>query len=182
MKVLALDQSSNISGWAYFDGENLVKYDILDVSKCGKAMERMSMIVQWIDWFVLNHEIDLMIFEDVVLQNEAKYKQTNEYKESHADEDAVDNIITFQTLTKLLGILEYYCNSKKIKYKIIKPSEWRSACGISGTKRQIVKQGAIDFVKKKWGLDVKEDVNEAICIGWSEVQPKNVKAWGNFIN
>lgn len=181
MKVLALDQSSNISGYAYFNDQELIEYNILDVSNFGKAIDRMCMVVQWIDWFIKKNEVDLIVFEDVVLQNEAKYKKTEQYKENHTDEESVDNILTFQTLTKLLGILEYNCKIKNIKYKIKKPPAWRADCNIQGTKRHVVKQEAINFVKKKWNIDAKEDACEAICIGWSEVKPE-LKGWGTWGN
>jgi len=178
MKILAIDQSSNISGWSYFHEKELIKYDLLDVSKCGKTINRISMIIKWIDWFIKNHEVDLIIFEDVGFQNESKYKQTQEYQENHEDRD---NVATFQTLSKLLGVLEYHCTINNIQYQIKKPSAWRSSCGIKGTKRHEVKKNALDFVKKKWNLDIEEDIAEAICIGWSEVGAKNFKhTWGTF--
>ena len=50
---------------------------------------------------------------------------------------------------------------------ILKPTEWRKACGFKQgrVKREQLKQQAIDFVKDVYHLQVTDDEADAICIG-----------------
>jgi len=55
---------------------------------------------------------------------------------------------------------------KKYLFFTISPSQWKSTCGIKGRKREEQKKNAQLFVKKKFDIDVDEDIADAICQGW----------------
>jgi len=52
-----------------------------------------------------------------------------------------------------------------IGFTIVKPSEWKSKCGIKGRKREEQKLNTQIFVKDKYGFDCSEDEADAIGIG-----------------
>lgn len=57
---------------------------------------------------------------------------------------------------------------KKIEIEYIYPSSWRAKCGIQtgrGIKRTTLKQADINFVKENYGIEVNDDIADAICIG-----------------
>ena len=75
----------------------------------------------------------------------------------------------------------------ELKVDFLLPSQWRSKLGIfdgtrDGTKRDILKQKAIETANKTFGLTLnwvspksarnEDDVAEAILIGWSEIKPR----------
>jgi hypothetical protein len=61
------------------------------------------------------------------------------------------------------------------------PSEWRKVCGIktgTGVRRESLKPLDIAFAKNTYGLDVNDDIADAIGIGHAYVSTNNTAtAW-----
>lgn len=89
-------------------------------------------------------EPDFVVFEGVQYQN---------------------NQLTYSQLSQLQGIIMGYFFDINMGFTIVKPSEWKSYCGIKGRKREEQKKNTQEFVKKKYDIEVNEDTADAIGIG-----------------
>lgn len=95
---------------------------------------------------------DCVVFEGVSLQN---------------------NPSTLTLLARLQGAMIQTCLNCKISYEILPASSWRKLLCFNqgkGIARKQLKEQAIEFVKREFGILVKEDIAEAICIGMAYVK------------
>ena len=100
-KLLALDQSSRITGWAVFYGEELVAHGKISVDDpdIGERLYKIkTQVIELID----KYEITEVVFEDIQLQT-----------------NVVQNVKTFKVLANVYGIILELCEELQIKYKII---------------------------------------------------------------
>lgn len=69
------------------------------------------------------------------------------------------------------------CDICGVKYEIVRPSEWRKELGFrqGATKREELKQQAIDYVLKNYGEEVSSDEADAICIALATLKKLNDK-------
>lgn len=144
MRILALDQATK-TGWALFDNDKLIDYGIEDFTDIKDFPEKVNAIKHW---------------------------YTNKIKETKAEVFALENV-QYQTnarvhrdLSKLLGVLENYLLDNKYLYIIVDNGEWKSTCGVKGRKRVEQKKNAQLFVKRKFGIEVSDDIADSICIAW----------------
>lgn len=84
------------------------------------------------------------------------------------------NIQTHRALMWLQAALAFlvHDNFKIIEIEYIYPSSWRAKCGIKngrGIKRETLKEADIRFVKDNYGIDVNDDIADAIAIGHSQI-------------
>lgn len=74
-------------------------------------------------------------------------------------------MVTYKKLAHVQGALIVTCIENNIPYKIVPPATWRSSCGVKGKVRSEYKPAAQKHVLDKYGLNVTDDVADAICIG-----------------
>ena len=148
MKVLSFDQSTRVSGWAYFEDGEYVCSGVVDMSKSNLETSERSFEMARRLWKILKeYKPDYLIIEDTQQQN---------------------NVKTVITLSRLQGMIIGYAEAHKIKVHILLPSQWRAALSYSQgpkVKRAELKQQSADYVKKEYGFVKTEDENEAICEG-----------------
>ena len=145
IKLLCLDQATLKSGYSVFENNALITYGFLEVDPIEKnIIERMKLMSDLIIELVESLNPSFIVFEDTQMQNNSK---------------------TFQQLSQFQGVLMQYFFKIDIGFCIVKPSEWKSCCGIKGRKRVEQKQNTIEFVKDKYGFDCSEDVADAVGIG-----------------
>ena len=143
--ILSLDLSTKSSGWAVVDGETVADYGLI-TSASTDLIKRIHIMIDGI--------------------NEVLKK----YPEGGY---GVGNQKTHKALMYLQAALEFLIHdeyNKKVEIEYIFPSSWRAACGIKngrGIKRTTLKEADIAFVKEKFGLDVNDDIADAICIGYA---------------
>lgn len=147
-KILAIDQSTKITGYSIFIDKKLETYGLLKSNEKEKnPIERMKEMNDKIIALINNVKPDYIVFEQVQFQN---------------------NYGTFQQLSQLQGIIMAYLFSINIGFTLIEPTAWKSCCGIKGRKRIEQKENTQKFVKNTYGYDVSEDEADAIGIGyWS---------------
>lgn len=169
MFYLALDLSSKSSGYAVFEDKKLMKYGCITAASSNV-------------W----HRIDKMILElDKILQ---QYQFSHIYIEDVYPEDVKGNLTVWKTLTYLQGFVLHLLDKYDLKSTFLTASSWRSKCGIHtgrGIKRESLKAKDIAFVKNHFGLDVNDDVADAICIGCAvlgvaPIQPEVSKTADGF--
>lgn len=96
---------------------------------------------------IVQSNVDHVVFEDVSLQT---------------------NVSTLILLAQIQGAIINTCVMNDICYSVYKATFWRSKLGFNqsrNVKRPELKQQAKDYVFNKYGLKLKEDLCDAICIG-----------------
>ena len=148
MKVLIFDQSTRVSGWAYFENGNYICSGVIDMNKSKLETDRRSFEMAKEIWKIIKkHNPDELIIENVQQQSSPS---------------------TVIILARLAGMIIGYAEAHNVHVHILLPSQWRKALGYSQgakVKRQELKQQSIDYVKKNLELDLSEDECEAIAEG-----------------
>lgn len=154
MKVLSFDQASIVTGYAVIDNGILIEYGAIDLSKEPKT-ERFKKMIGNIKAKIFNINPDIIIFEDVSLQN---------------------NPNTLTKLARIQGAIIAYCNEISCPYIIYAPAYWRKILQFKqgrGVARTDLKKQAVELVKTQFKIEkIKEDICEAICIGFAYLQSK----------
>lgn len=159
MIILSLDLSTKSSGWAIFEEKKLLEKGC--ISETGKtALDRIPKILKSLKNILDEYNPDKVIIEDVL------------------PEDVNHNQNVFKSLTYLQGFVVVELNERKIPYEFVTASHWRKNCGIRtgrGIKRDTLKTADVNFVKEKYNITVNDDIADAICIGYSYINPKEEK-------
>ena len=159
MRVLSLDQSTRITGFAIFDDGQYVKSGVIDLHKIKDTDERSKQMAVEICKLIGDANPSIVIIEEVQQQS---------------------NVSTVIKLARIQGVAIGFCAAHNIDLHILTPSRWRSALSYKQgpkVKREELKQQSRDFVKNVLGLQIdSEDENEATAIneaahriyGWSD--------------
>lgn len=157
MRLLSLDASTKATGWAVFEDTKLLDYGCI-TSASTDLIKRIYIMKDGIKEIIENYNIEKIIIEEV--RPEGGF--------------GVGNIQTHRALMWLQAGIAFMLHDefKKLNLEYIYPSEWRAKCGIKngrGVKRQSAKVLDVAFVKENYGVDVNDDIADAICIGHAEV-------------
>ena len=148
MRILALDQALQTTGWAIFEDRKLVDCGKFIVEKKGSMAKRLHCIQQEIAKLLFDKEdgkIDFIVFEGI--QNQS-------------------NNETFKKLAYVQAAIMLFCYQAMIDFSILAPSEWRKLNGGGyGKTRGEQKENAIEKVKQWYSLEVDSDTADAINIG-----------------
>lgn len=147
VRLCSIDFSSKKTGIAYFINGKYKCHRLIDCSE-HKDMEARFYNMCLGIWEVLEIIKPNIIYieETVVLRN----AQTQRF------------------LTRIQGVIYAWCMNNGCEFNTIRPTQWRAAIGISqgrNVKREQLKAQAIQYVKRKYDLDVNDDEADAICIG-----------------
>lgn len=143
MRILSLDQSTKITGYAIFDDNKYICSGKI-TSDDKNPIERINIMVSGIDGLIQKYNPDLVLFEDVQFQK---------------------NYRSFQLLSQLQGAIIYLLCVKNIAFQIISVNTWRKRLGFTARKRVEQKQEAINYIMDNFGIKCDDDEAEAICIG-----------------
>lgn len=154
MKVLAIDASTKSTGIAIFENNNLIYYGNI-ISNKGFFIDRIKQMKQKI----------LSIYKE--------YKPTDVVMEDVLPQDVKHNQTVFKALIYLQAsiVISLYLENKQ-NVQLYTASHWRKLCGIKtgrGIVRQTLKKASVDLVKKRYKLDVNDDISDAICLGYAYV-------------
>ena len=149
MRIFALDQASYKTGYALFDGIDLVRWGHLDAKRCDTTHERVEDMMTLINNLIVKIHPHKVIFEDVQLQGSPQ---------------------TLILLARIQGAIINCCTANGIPYKMYLPTKWRSIIGIKqgkgeGRKRADLKEQAIAFVREAYEINIGDDCAESITIG-----------------
>lgn len=156
MNILAIDASTKASGYAIFVDDNLASYGCITEND-SNVLNRIDFMSYKLDKLLENDKIEKVFIEDVM------------------PEEVQHNQGVYKALMYLQGAIAMKFNKSGYKLNFFVASEWRKKCGIRtgrGIKRKDLKDAAILFVKNNYGIDVEEDVAEAICIGHAALNKK----------
>ena len=146
MLVVGIDGSTNSTGLAVMEDGELKFRTLIDLHKEKNAMKRIQNMLLKICEILDEYKIDAIYMEKSVLKS---------------------NVDTVQKLANLAGGIILYCAQNGIEFNHPLPSEWRAKIGIkqsSKIKRETLKEEAILAVKNEYGINVNDDVAEAILV------------------
>jgi Holliday junction resolvasome RuvABC endonuclease subunit len=147
MKIIGIDGATKNSGLAFFEDGRLIDYKLISLS--GDVNIRLPKMMMAICAYINKHKPDKIIMEKSILTT---------------------NVDGVQKLANLAGAVMFFAYSKGIEFEHQYPTEWRAKIGLSQSKkikRDVLKQEAIAVVKQEYGLDVGDDVSEAILMARS---------------
>ena len=164
MSLLSLDLSTKSSGWAVFDGNKLNDYGCI-TSSSTDLIKRIHIMTDGIKEILNKHNIEKIVVEEV------------------RPDLGGSNLQTHRALMWLQASIAFLIHDEfnKVQIEYIYPSSWRAACGIKngrGIRRESLKQYDVTFVKETFGIQVNDDIADAIGIGYSQInQVSNEINW-----
>ena len=149
MKILALDQSTRVTGWAVFADDVLQEYGKFDAENAGADIgKRLTYIREKVKALIDKHNIEKILIEEIQLQNTVG-----------------NNVVTYKKLAYVQAILIQMLDELKLPYEIIASSSWKSTLGIKGRARAEQKKNAQIYVNTVYGIKATQDECDSICIG-----------------
>lgn len=158
MKGLGLDMSTRSTGWAYFEDGQLKEYGCITASS-DDLIKRIHKMIDELKIIIEKYGIEKIILEEV--RPQGGY--------------GVGNLQTHKALMWLQGALAMmvHDNFKNVKIDYILPNSWRAKVGIKtgrGITRTSLKPMDIKFARDTFGIDVNDDIADAIGVGYSQAQ------------
>ena len=155
MNILSIDASTKSTGYAIYKHNKLVQYNYI-TSTSNDLFNRIKVMVQEIDK-VLSNNLDL---EYVILQQ--------------VRQQGFVNVKTYKALMYLQGCIQLLIHQKykHLQTDFLYPSTWRKVCQIKqgrGVQRATQKQLDIKWVKDNFGIQVNDDIADAIGLGYAYI-------------
>lgn len=160
MNILALDQASNVTGWAIFNGDRLDSYGKIDLHTIPDIYLRIHELKLQVKTLIQENNIDKIILEDIYM-----------------DGQKINNVQTFKILAEVFGVLYELCLDLNKPVDAILAGTWKSALGIKGKTRPEQKRAAQVWVNETYGIKPIQDICDAICIGKCAIQQSQFE-WG----
>lgn len=153
-KMVGADTSTTCTGLALYVNGEFKEYAELSFpsKKYPNSEERMSLMAKAITTTLSKWKADMVYIE--------------------IPQGAGGNVKLARQLGQMLGVVRGWCASHDADYTEMEPSEWRSWAGFKQGKltRPELKQMSIDEVKKRHGIEVGDDVADAINIGYGALR------------
>ena len=148
--LLALDQSSHITGYAIFKNDKPIVISHFS-AKGNDLGERLQYIREKVISLIDEYEIDEVAFEDIQLQSINGNKELG--------------IKTFKMLAEVFGVVHELMTELNMKYSTVPPIVWKATFKIAGKGREVEKKLAQKYVLNTYGISCTEDEADATCIG-----------------
>ena len=143
MRVIALDQATHKTGYAIYEGTQLIQSGVFE-AKGKEETARIHQVKEWFNNIIEEYKPDYVGFEELVVGN---------------------SFTTQRTLARLQGVLMEEAYVHSVKTILCNPQSWRSTCGCKGANREAQKTNMIALVKKWYDKIVTDDEADAIGIG-----------------
>ena len=141
IKVLALDTSSNKTGWALFINGKYAESGVIDLSKNKNTEERIKKMCLSVTALIFNKAPNSVVIEQL---------------------SSTRNADTTRKLSRIIGAVYFYCISKNIDYSEMSCKTWRDTVGIKNVKGKKVKEESVKRALLKYNLNIKDDEADAI--------------------
>lgn len=148
MRLLALDQSSHITGYAVFEDGKLIhcnKFDLQSEDLGERLWDYRQKLIELTEQWA----VDEIAFEDIQMQTQ------------------INNVSTYKILAEIFGITHEFVTEFKYKYHIVSSNTWKSKLDIKGKQRAEQKRNAQKWVLDTYNMKVTQDEADACCIGAS---------------
>lgn len=146
-RLLALDQSSRITGYAIFENAKLIHYGKFSVDDDDIGVRLMNIrgkVKDLIDQYNINE----LVFEDIQMQNNVQ-----------------NNVQTFKLLAEVFGVIYELATEMDLRNSAVLASSWKSTLKVRGKNRPEQKRNAQAVVEKVFNIKPTQDECDAICIG-----------------
>lgn len=159
--LLALDQSSQVSGWSIYDKVTgkLVDYGSF-IENSQDFDTRLYHINKKVRNLIAANNVTEVYLEDIQLQG-----------------DGVQSVVVYKRLAEVIGVICCLCAELKIPHVVVSSATWRHTCGIKGKTRLDKKRNAQIYVEQKHNIKVSDDIADAICIGEHAIAQQNPNDW-----
>lgn len=149
-RIMSIDQSSRVTGWAIYDNERLTEWGHFSIPANKTIGQRLKSFHQHLIELLDFYNVEQLYFEGIQLQN--------------------GNAETYKKLAMIQGMVFFTCDIKQVPCTELMPSHWRKIIGEKhnwkfGRSRAEQKQKAAEFVKKQFNVCPTEDECDAICLG-----------------
>ena len=145
VKVLALDTSSNVTGWALFTNSHYTNSGVINLRHEKELNRRMRLMC-----------LKIMALIKEINPTYVVVEQLNSTRNAH----------TVRVLSKIIGSAYNYCITTGTNYEEMSCAVWRRIVGIKGRKTEYLKQESVNRVASKYDKCV--DDNEADAINLCE--------------
>lgn len=142
MNILAVDQSTTVTGFAIFINQNLKKSGIYKPK--GTLYDRIHSTKEYIRELINDNDIDYVFLEDIQYQRNQK---------------------TYRVLANLQGVLIDLFIELDVPFEVVPPSRWKAWNQISGKRRKEQKENTKRKCQEIYGREFFEDEADAIMIG-----------------
>lgn len=181
MRILAFDQSTTGTGWAFFIDDSLDGYGLIKPKTSKKVDDVVTEYEEHLYTIKMPDEMygitllrSTVIAEQIELLINAFKPDTVYFEEIFEN----GNPSGFRSLARLQGFICWICHKHKIPYCIIEETKWINSMG-TYTKEDKRPERKADIMKKMndlYGLDIKtDDVSDAIAIGTYAVKIEKEK-------
>lgn len=161
-KLLALDQSSRITGFTVLNNGKIEKVSHFEC--IGDDLgDRLVQLRNKIEQLINQYDIDEVVFEDIQLQD------VNGNKEK--------GVTTFKILAEAFGVVHEYLTENKIKFSVAQPIKWKAHFKIAGKGRPQEKKMAQTYALKNHNLQCTEDEADSLCIALYYYDLNNCFDW-----
>lgn len=154
-RLITIDASTKITALSFFNKGKYIETKNIDLSDLDMET-RFDEMSTAIYHYLMNIKPDIIIMEEMVVNR---------------------NLDTNRFLIRLQGVVCTYSIMNKCKIEFIRPTVWRKNSELNDyakdkfenkkLKRENFKEAAINLVKEKYNLDLKEDDAESFLIGIS---------------
>ena len=161
-KLLALDQSSKVTGYTVLEDGKIIEVNHFECTgdDLGNRLEQFR---KKIIYLIEKYDIDEIVFEDIQLQDVNGNKETG--------------IKTFKVLAEVFGIMHELCSEIKMPYTAVLPIKWKAHFKIAGKGRAQEKKMAQAYVEKNCNMKCTEDEADSLCIALYHFDQSNVFDW-----
>lgn len=150
-RILALDQATKVTGYAIYDGDQLVKYGTHTTSQENQE-DKFSDVRCWLINMINVWQPEFIGFEGIQLQDNLSGGQKM-------------GVTTFEALARLQGAIMVTCKEMGVPFEIYPTNTWRQGCGVKGRARAEKKRSMQKLAKEWFDVTVTEDEADAIGIG-----------------
>lgn len=156
MKILSLDTSTKVSGYAVYDDNDLIYYSSIDKSSIKDSELRMMAMVSGIFILMQQYKPDVVAIEEMVVPR---------------------NPQTQRMLTLILGAVYGQCLQAGIRYCSLRPTQWRAAVKDKKEKlprkRDGLKAWSISKVNNLFNISgIDDNISDSILIGQAYINMK----------
>lgn len=154
MKTLSIDASTKNTGIAIFDQGKLIHYECIS-SSSSDVYKRIKIMTDTIEKLYNTYKPTDIIMQDIL------------------PEDVKHNQSVFKALIYLQAAIVLMFHKYNINVELYTASHWRSLVNIKtgrGIKRESLKQASQRLIKGIYGIEVNDDISDAICLGMAYIK------------
>lgn len=161
-KLLALDQSSRITGYTVLEDGKIIKvghFECIGDDLGDRLLQLRNHVLNLIKQYNINE----VVFEDIQLQDVNGSKEVG--------------IKTFKVLAEAFGVVHELLTELKIPYATAMPIKWKAHFKIAGKGRAQEKKLTQAYVLNNYQIKCTEDEADSLCIALYHYDMTNSFDW-----